>query len=87
MNEYFVVANSRAAPFFSDKSEQFVIGEDPHKTIAEFANNYSHPAGLFSARLYANADSYHKNQEPLASWYSPEAYSQVSKAPSGGIIV
>jgi hypothetical protein len=90
MNEYFIVANSRAAPFVSDQSTHFVAGDNPHKAIAEFARNYSHPCGLFAAELYENANSYHKGERHLTAWYCPEAYSQAfpqSRVVADGIIV
>jgi hypothetical protein len=68
MTEYFVVADSFAAPFFSDQSERYVEGENPHAALEQFAADYAHPCGLYSANLYASADAYHKKAEPLARW-------------------
>ena len=68
MNEYFIVAESFAAPFVSDRSESFWKGETPDATLKEFAQNYSHPTGLYSADLYEDANAYHKNAKPLARW-------------------
>lgn len=68
MAEYFVVANSFAAPFVSDKWETFAKGETPEDALTAFATDCEHPAGLYSAALYADANAYHKNEKPLARW-------------------
>jgi len=68
MTEYFIVANSFAAPFFSDQSTAYAKGETPEAALTDFVAKYSHPAGLYSAACYASADAYHKNQKPLATW-------------------
>ena len=68
MNEYFIVAESFAAPFVSDRSESFWKGETPEAALKDYAQKYSHPAGLYAALLYADANAYHKNAAPLARW-------------------
>lgn len=68
MNEYFIVAESFAAPFVSDRSEQFVIHDTPESALSCFAETYKHPAGLYSANCYASADAYHKGEDPLVRW-------------------
>ena len=68
MTEYFVTANSFAAPFFSDESTGFTKGENPEEALLNFVETYNHPCGLFAAVLYASADAYHKNHKPLAKW-------------------
>lgn len=73
MSEYFVVANSFAAPFFSVTSQGFVEGETPKKALRAFAANYDRPRGLYAAMLYASADAYHKGAEPLVKWMSNHA--------------
>jgi hypothetical protein len=65
---YFVHANSFAAPFVSDESTGYVEGAAPNAALQDFADNYSHPCGLFSADLYESADAYHKGEKPLARW-------------------
>jgi len=66
--EYFIVANSFAAPFVSDRSESFEEAESPEEALRLFADRYSHPARLFAADIYASATDYHKNKSPLARW-------------------
>lgn len=66
--EYFVVANSNAAPFVSDQSTGFVTGNSPEGALLHFAYTYRHPCGLYAADLYADATAYHKGAKPLASW-------------------
>ncbi len=73
MTEFFVVANSFAAPFFSDTSHDFVEADDAKMALERFAAEYTHPCGLYSANLYASADAYHKNESWLAQWLSNHA--------------
>jgi hypothetical protein len=68
--EYFIVANSFAAPFFSDDSTAFVKAASPVEALRKFAANYKHPAGLYAAIAFASADAYHKREKPLAKWLS-----------------
>lgn len=76
MKEYFVVANSNAAPFFSDESTHYVSADSPESALGKFMVSYTHPCGLYSANVYANADAYHKHTEPLAIYRSPKAQKQ-----------
>lgn len=66
--EYFIVANSFAAPFVSDQSEHFEEADSPEKALKQFAARYSHPARLFAAACYSSATAYHKNEKFLARW-------------------
>jgi hypothetical protein len=66
--EYFIVANSFAAPFVSDQSEHFEEAKSPRKALEAFAGRYSHPARLFAADCYASATDYHKGKPALARW-------------------
>jgi hypothetical protein len=68
MPEYFIKANSFAAPFFSDDSSGFVEAGSPEAALESFATAYSHPAGLYAAAAYASADAFHKGEGPLAKW-------------------
>ena len=68
MREFFVVANSFAAPFFSDISETFVKGPSPIKALEKFVKGYDHPAKLYAAMIYQDANAYHKKKKPIASW-------------------
>lgn len=66
--EYFIVARSFAAPFVSDNSTGFAQGSSPESAMEAFARTYSHPAGLYAAEVYTNANAYHKGEKPLAQW-------------------
>lgn len=66
--EYFIVANSFAAPFFSDTSEHFIKAKTPEAALVKLGKTYKHPAGLYGAGCWANATDYHKGAEPLARW-------------------
>lgn len=68
MSEYFVIANSFAAPFLSDTSDGFISADSPEDALMKFAAVYRHPCGLYSAAVYPSADAYHKRAEPLAKW-------------------
>ena len=73
MKEYFIVSNSFAAPFFSDTDEHYIKGKNPKDAMTRFRKGYKHPAGLYAANLYLNADAYHKKKDPLFKWCSKEA--------------
>jgi hypothetical protein len=66
--EYFIRANSFAAPFVSDESTKHVTADTPGAALEKFAAGYKHPAGLYSARCYASADAMHKGEPHLAEW-------------------
>ncbi len=68
MNEYFIVANSFAAPFVSDTSEKFVVATTPEEALKQYAAEYSHPAGLYAAVAYKDANAKAKGEEPVARW-------------------
>lgn len=71
--EYFIVANSFAAPFFSDTSEDFQVADNPKEALNLYAARYSHPCGLYAATVYQDATAYHKSKKPLARWLSNHA--------------
>ena len=85
LNEYFVVANSFAAPLQSDESTHYVRGKTPEDALQRFANSYRHPAGLYAANLYADANAYHKHEKTLAKWRSNAARNAIN--PSHGELV
>lgn len=66
--EYFIVANSFAAPFFSDTDKSFQEASNPEEALLKFKDGYRHPAGLYGAGVWADANAYHKNEKPLARW-------------------
>ncbi len=68
MREYFIVANSFAAPFFSDQSTDYVKAATPEDALKAFASDYKHPCGLYAAVVYESADAYHKNKSYLSRW-------------------
>ena len=70
MAEFFIVAESFAAPFCSDQSEHFVEAETPRAALESFAETYKHPCKLYCAHAYRDANAYHKHAEPLAKWQS-----------------
>lgn len=71
--EYFIVANSFAAPFFSETSTEFQEADSPEEALEIFAENYKHPCGLYAAAAYQDATAYHKRRSPLAKWLSKQA--------------
>jgi hypothetical protein len=75
VKEFFVVANSFAAPFCSDQSTHYATGATPPEALDRFARKeYKHPAGLYAAEIYDSADGYHKGRNPLARWLSNHAW-------------
>lgn len=68
--EYFIRANSFAAPFFSDESSGYVTASTPEEALEKYAMEYKHPCGLYAAACYDSADALHKGKEPLARWLS-----------------
>lgn len=68
MTEYFISANSFAAPFFSDNSEAFIKAKSPEAALKKFVSGYKHPCGLYAAAVYADPNAYHKGSKPLAKW-------------------
>ena len=76
MPEYFVVANSNAAPFWSDTTKEFVEAASPEEALNAFVQTYSHPAGLFAAQVYRDANAYEKRDDPLVRWLSERAHKQ-----------
>jgi hypothetical protein len=73
MTEFFVVTNSNAAPFFSDKDEQFVAAETARKAADKARLEYAHPCGLYSLMVWQDANAYHKGEKHLHEWDSPKA--------------
>ena len=71
--EFFVVANSGAAPFFSDTTKGFVGGLTAVLALEAFKEEYSHPCGLYSAGIWLDANAYEKETEPLATYLSEKA--------------
>lgn len=66
--EYFIDANSFAAPFCSDSSTAYIKAETPEDALREFASKYTHPCGLYSAFAYTSSDAKNKGEKPLAKW-------------------
>lgn len=66
--EFFLAANSCAAPFFSDFSTSFVTASTADEAMRLFRKRYKHPSGLFAAQVFASAKDYHKRKKPLVSW-------------------
>ena len=74
--DFFIVANSFAAPFFSDTDKVFVKSTSAKAALAQFKKSYDHPAGLFAAGVWESADAFHKNEKPLVTWLSEKAKRQ-----------
>jgi len=80
--EFFVVAISFAAPFVSDTTHKHMNAANAQAFVDAIeldehgrgrAEWYNHPCGLFAVLIYASADDYHKDKDPLASWQCPKA--------------
>lgn len=77
MTEYFYVARSNAAPFFSDTWEGYVEAESPDSAIQKLLSENDHPAGMFALALWKSADDMHKKEESIAHWHSERAAKQL----------
>jgi len=66
--KYFIVANSFAAPFFSDTSTDFIVADSAKEALEKFVQKYNHPFGLYSAGCFKFSDEYHEGKGPIASW-------------------
>jgi hypothetical protein len=72
-HEYFVVMNSNAAPICSDTSSRFVLARTPAEALATACMEYKHPAGLYSAAVYRDANAKEKGEPILAEWWGARA--------------
>lgn len=72
MHEYFIVASTYAAPFFSETRTDFIEGKTPEKALSEYLKENR----VYAANLYRSSDDYHKNKEPLVKWRSDKAISE-----------
>lgn len=79
MKEYFIVANSFAAPIVSDRSTSYVKSADPKEALRQFKANYDHPCGLYAVNVYGSADDYHKEKEPLCQWLCNKAKERMKR--------
>lgn len=73
MQEFYIEANSFAAPFFSDRSIAYVEAQTAESALIQHAADYSHPCGLYAAAAYTSADARNKGEKPLARWLSNQA--------------
>ena len=67
MREYFVVANSKAAPFVSDMTFHYIKASTQSEAKKLFIKSYKHCAGLFAANFYFSANDYHKGEKPICT--------------------
>lgn len=73
MPEFFIVANSNAAPMVPDQSTYYQEAESSASAIERFVADYKHPFGLYSAAAYYSADEFHKGRPPAVRWLSHKA--------------
>jgi len=67
------MANSYAAPFFSDTSKYFIKADSPEEALKKAKDEYSHPCGLYAMNVYQDANAYHKGEEALLKWKCEKA--------------
>jgi len=75
---YQFVANSNAAPFVSDTSQRFIDAETAMEALKKGVDEYSHPAGLYSAMV----ETCEEDSKVVARYLSERARRQ-EKAPCG----
>jgi hypothetical protein len=73
MPEYFVITVSFPAPFVGDQSEEYIQANTPVDAWFKAEQNYKHQCGLFSLKVYPNADAYHKKEIPLVYYLTDKA--------------
>lgn len=73
MAEFYIEANSFAAPFMSDQSHAYIEADTAGAALTQFAADYAHPCGLYAAVAYTSADARNKGEKPLACWLSNQA--------------
>lgn len=83
LNEYYIVANSFAAPFVSDTQKKFVVANNAKEALLFFMEDYKHPAGLYCAWAYRDANAEAKELRPLAKWHSNALIWQGKYIPDG----
>jgi len=83
MIEYFIVANSNAAPFCSDTTTDFINAENPKDALDDFVKKYDHPAGLYAANLYSSSDAYHKHETSILKFMSEKCKRVLKTAKKG----
>lgn len=87
MPEFFVVANSCAAPMVSDESFHYVEAPSSASALERLVTDYKHPFGLYAAAAYYSSDDFHKSHKPAARWLSNKALqAQSERAGSKGMI-
>jgi len=66
MKEYFIIANTFAAPFVSETIETFTKGKDAKDAMKNFIDG--HKNEIYSARGYKNADAFYKKEKPVVNY-------------------
>ena len=87
MPEYFVVSNSFAAPFVSDKQFRYATGSTPQEALESFTEHYTHRRGLYSADLYSSAKDYHQSKPPLLRYRNLRPVSVDKQFHKNGVVV
>ena len=86
--EYFIHAESFAAPFCSDTLTRFVEAPTPTEALDQFVHGKPHPCGIYSAVCYTSSDDFHKGKTPLAKYLSNKALAlQVATAGKGAYVM
>lgn len=68
MQEFFIDANSNAAPFFSDNVSKFVTANTPEEALLNFISSKPHPCGIYAAVAYKSSYAKMKGEKPIARW-------------------
>lgn len=76
MTEYFYTLRTFGAPFVGDDLNGYVEAESSSDAVNKVIAECTHPSGVFSLNIYADADAYHKELAPLAIWRSEKALKQ-----------
>lgn len=68
-----MVANSFAAPYFSDTDKVWRKGKTARAVLDAFVKNYKHPYGLYWAGVWRDANAFTRGHKALAEYLSKES--------------
>lgn len=82
--EYFINYVTAPAPFFPDSGTTYERAASPNAALGSFTKGWDGIVGLELVEVYATADSFHKKNEPLATWMSAKVMQ--ASGVKGGVV-
>ena len=71
MPEYFIVANTFAAPIVSDEVKKFIKADTPEQASLLFITSESR--AIYALAVYTDANAFEKGEKYLYRWFSVKA--------------